>query len=309
MAQASLQASVAAVRNFNRLYTRHLGVLEEHFLNSPFSLAEARVLYELSRNNRMTAKEIAAALGLDAGYLSRILDRFSRAQLITRESSADDRRLSVIALTRKGCAAFATFDKRSREEVRKMLKSLSERDQVRAVDAIQTLASLIGGDQRGRPAITLRTHRYGDMSWFLARQIEVYAQEYGWRSRFETMMSRIATDILENFDQSRERIWVAEMDGNRVGSVCVVADSKSVARLRLLLVEPEARGFGVGKRLVQECVRFAREAAYKKIILWTQSVLVSARTLYVEAGFKKVSETAHKSFGKKLVGEIWELKL
>ncbi len=303
------QERIAVLRRFNRFYTRKLGVLEEHFLHSPFSLAEARVLYELAHGARVTAKAIGQTLGLDAGYLSRILDRFARARLISREQSAADGRQSFLALTQKGKAAFAPLDRRSRDEIGVMLRALSVRDQQRLVQATSTIESLLAGKIEREPKISLRRARAGDFGWITSRHGALYAEEYGWNESFEAMVAEIIAAFIQDHDEKRERCWIAEADGECAGSVMLVRESDKVAKLRILFVEPEARGQGVGRLLVEECVRFARAAGYRKITLWTQSILVAARAIYVRAGFRKVREEPHRSFGKKLVGEYWELKL
>ncbi len=305
----ALQDRIAALRRFNRFYTRKLGVLEEHFLHSPFSLAEARVLYELAQSDRATAKEIGGVLGLDAGYLSRILDRFARARLISRVASPADGRQSLLALTQKGKAAFAPLDRRSRDEIEVMLRALVERDQKRLVQAAATIEALFAGKRESAPAISLRQAKAGDFGWIVSRHGALYAEEYGWNESFEALVAEIVAAFIQEHDAKRERCWIAELDGERAGSVMLVHESDKVAKLRILFVEPEARGHGVGGRLVGECIRFARAAGYRKITLWTQSILTAARAIYLRAGFKKVREAAHASFGKKLVGEYWKLKL
>jgi DNA-binding MarR family transcriptional regulator/N-acetylglutamate synthase-like GNAT family acetyltransferase len=306
MAGRALQERISALRRFNRFYTRKLGVLEEHFLRSPFSLAEARVLYELAQGGRTTAKAVGQALGLDAGYLSRILDRFLRTRLISRAASPVDGRQSLLALSPTGKAAFAPLERRSREEVEVMLRPLSERDQCRLVRAAGTIEALLAGKRERRPAISLRQAKPGDFGWIVSRHGGLYAEEYGWD---ESMAADIVAAFIKEHDIKRERCWIAEMDGVRAGSVMLVRTGEKAAKLRLLIVEPEARGLGVGKLLVEECIRFARGAGYRKITLWTQSILVAARAIYLRAGFNKVREEPHTSFGKKLVGEYWELKL
>jgi DNA-binding MarR family transcriptional regulator/GNAT superfamily N-acetyltransferase len=300
---------VEALRAFNRFYTRRIGVLDERHLQSPFSLAEARVLYELSRSNNATATDIGRELGLDAGYLSRILRRFERKRLIERTPSKDDARRVLLRLTTKGSRAFAPLEAKTREIARAILKPLAETDRDRLLSNMGAVETILNDGSGEAGPVTLRTHRYGDMSWIAARQIDAYAREYGWGDRFEAMMTHIAADILENFDPARERIWIAERNSERVGSVCVVAETKTVARLRLLLVEPEARGSGLGRRLVAQCIDFARAAGYRKMILWTQHVLHAARGIYEDAGFRLVAKKKHRDFGVALTGEIWELDL
>jgi DNA-binding MarR family transcriptional regulator/N-acetylglutamate synthase-like GNAT family acetyltransferase len=300
---------IAALRRFNRFYTRKLGVLEEHFLQSPFSLAEVRVLYELAHGERATATEIGSALGLDAGYLSRILDRFSRNGLLLRQKSKADGRQSFLALTKKGRAAFAPLEARSCREVGAILGALSERDQERLVRAAATIEGLLAAKRAKAPAISLRPAVAGDFGWIVSRQGALYAAEYGWNVEFEGFVAEILAAFIKAHDEARERCWIAELDGVRAGSVTLVRDTDAAAKLRLLFVEAEARGHGVGRRLVDECIRFARSAGYRKITLWTQSILVAARTIYVRAGFAKIKEEPHQSFGKKLTGEYWELRL
>jgi DNA-binding MarR family transcriptional regulator/N-acetylglutamate synthase-like GNAT family acetyltransferase len=309
MAGRALQERISTLRRFNRFYTRKLGVLEEHFLRSPFSLAEVRVLYELAQGEQTTAKEVGQALGLDAGYLSRILERFLRARLISRAASPADGRQSFLMLSPKGKAAFAPLERRSREEVGVMLRPLSERDQQRLVQAAGTIEALLADRRERRPEISLRRARAGDFGWIVSRHGALYAEEYGWNESFEGMAADIVAAFIKEHDTKRERCWIAEIDGVRAGSVMLVRAGEKAAKLRLLIVEPEARGLGVGKRLVEECIRFARGAGYRKITLWTQSILVAARAIYLRAGFNKVREEPHTSFGKKLVGEYWELKL
>jgi DNA-binding MarR family transcriptional regulator/GNAT superfamily N-acetyltransferase len=304
-----LTDDIATVRRFNRLYTRQIGLLEERFLRSPFSLAEARVLYEIANTERPSAKKIGETLALDPGYLSRILQRFSRGGLISRKVSAEDRRQSFIALTSKGRKTFAPLDRGSREGVGAMLKLLSARDRARVAAAMTTLTALVGKEKPAVPKVVLRPHRPGDLGWIVSRHGALYAEEYGWDGQFEGMVAEIAAGFVKAYDPDFERCWIAEVDGERAGSVALVRGEGSAAKLRLLLVEPKARGFGIGKRLVEEAIRFARASGYKKITLWTQSMLVAARAIYERAGFRKVREEPHRSFGKKLVGEYWELKL
>lgn len=306
---SALDNRVEALRAFNRFYTRRIGVLDERHLQSPFSLAEARVLYELSRAQSITATDIARELGLDAGYLSRILRRFERGKLVERVKAKDDARRSFLRLTEKGRRSFAPLQSKTREIARGILLPLSGANRDRLSANMRAIETILNGARKGAEDVTLRTHRYGDMSWIVQRQIELYEQEYGWRGRFEYLMIQIAADILRDFDCARERIWIAECGGERVGSVCVVAESKSVARLRLLLVEPDARGTGLGRRLVQECIDFARAAGYRRMVLWTQHVLDPARRIYESAGFRLSSRKKHRDFAVPLVGETWELDL
>jgi DNA-binding MarR family transcriptional regulator/GNAT superfamily N-acetyltransferase len=305
-AQSQLLAGIEELRSFNRFYTRKIGVLDERHLQSQFSLAEARVLYELSRCEQPTATDIGRELGLDAGYLSRILRRFERQRLIDRTPSKKDGRRSLLRLTAMGEKAFAPLERKTKAIAQGILEPLSPDRREQLLTNMRSIQTMLSTSE---DSITLRTHRYGDMSWIVERQIEVYEQEQGWRERFEYLMIRIAADILENFDPSRERIWIAERNGERVGSVCVVAESKSVARLRLLLVDPSSRGSGLGRALVDECIKFARATSYRKMVLWTQHVLHPARKIYEDAGFRLTGRKKHSDFGVPLVGETWELRL
>lgn len=309
MTEIALAQRIAAMRRFNRFYTQRLGVLQNGYGKSPFSLAEARVLYELTQRDKATASEIGAELGLDAGYLSRILRGFAARGLIGKERSRSDGRHIHLTLTARGRKAFAPLETYSNEEVGKMLQALGPSEQARLVAAARTIEELIGASVTSSSPYVLRPHRPGDMGWVVSRHGVVYAEEYGWDERLEALVAEIVASFLRDFDPERERCWIAERDGDNVGSVFLVKDSQRVARLRLLLVERQARGLGIGARLVDECVRFARQAGYHKITLWTHSVLTAARHIYQSAGFQLVDTKSHEEFGKKLVGETWELKL
>ena len=309
MLDQSLEQRVGAVRHFNRLYTRQIGVLQDGFLQTPYSLAEARVLYELAQRNKATATDIAAALGLDHGYLSRILSGFSKRGLISKAASPTDRRQSLISLTAKGRMAFAPLDQRSHDDIAAMIGRLSKADQDRVVAAMATIGSLLWEKTTPDASYILRPPRAGDMGWMVSRHGALYRQEYGWDEHLEAVCAEIVASFVRNFDSKRERCWIAERNGANVGSVMLVKDSDEIARLRLLLVEPEARGLGIGARLVEECVRFARETGYRKITLWTHSVLTNARRIYERAGFKLIESWTHEDFGKTLVGENWDLEL
>lgn len=300
---------IAAVRRFNRFYTQKIGVLEEGMLNSRFSLAEARVLYELAQRGTATASEIGRDLGLDAGYLSRILRSFDKHGLVEKEISPEDRRQMLLRLTRKGAQAFAPLDSGTREQIGQLLGRLDGAEQKRLVAAMAEVESLLGAPPERRPAYILRGHQPGDMGWVVQRHGVLYAQERGWDMSFEALVAEVVAEFLRNYDPARERCWIAEKDGLNVGCVFVVRQSARVAKLRLLLVEPSARGLGLGARLVDECVRFARQCGYRKLTLWTQSVLAPARRIYAAAGFEKVAEERHRSFGEDLIGETWDLKL
>ena len=310
MAEATGHAErVGIVRRFNRHYTKQIGLLHEGYLASPFSLAEARVLYELAHREQPTAAELAKSLALDPGYLSRILKTFERRRLLRRTPSKSDGRRSHLVLTARGRAAFAPLDTRSREEIGAMLERLAPAEQSRLVEAMRTIERLLGAPAESRVPYVLRLHRPGDMGWVVHRHGALYAREYGFDERFEALVATIVAQFIERYDPKRERCWIAEKDGEIVGSVFLVRQSKSVAQLRLLLVEPAARGLGIGARLVDECVRFARDVGYRKITLWTNSVLRAARHIYRSAGFRMVHRERHRSFGHDLVGETWELEL
>lgn len=301
------RAKIDEVRRFNRAYTRRLGVLGEGFLESKFSLTEARVLHELSEGSK-TAHEIGAALGLDAGYLSRILDRFAKARLISRSASAQDRRSRFLALTQAGRTAYAPLETRSRAQVGVMLGSLPPGAQDQLLDAMKLIAVLTDAGDRA-PGIAVRTHRAGDMGWITARHGALYAEEYGYGPQFEAMVAEICAQFLKNHDPKSERCWIAEAGGAPAGSVCLVRADRTTAKLRLMFLEPWARGRGIAQKLVDECIAFAKKCRYQKIVLWTQSELVAARKLYARAGFKLVASKPHAEFGKKLIGETWELRL
>ena len=300
---------VDAVRRFNRLYTRRIGALRPGLLDSPFSLAEARLLYELAHRERPAAAELARDLGLDAGYLSRLLRGLERRRLISRERSKSDARQSLLSLTAAGRRTFATLDTRSSAEVRAMLGKLSDAGQRRLVEAMRDVERLLGAAPEPKVPYLLRPHRPGDMGWVVHRHAALYAQEYGWDERFEALVAKIVAKFIDGFDPKRERCWIAERDGAIVGSAFLVKKSPTIAQLRMLYVEPDARGLGIGKRLVDECERFARDKGYKKIVLWTNSILHAARHIYEAAGYRLVAEEPHHSFGHRLVGQTWELKL
>jgi DNA-binding MarR family transcriptional regulator/GNAT superfamily N-acetyltransferase len=297
---------VDAVRRFNRFYTRRVGALRAGLLGSPYPLPEARLVYEIGHRGRCTASELADELDLDAGYLSRLLRGLRRRGLVGAERAADDARSSVLSLTGKGRRAYALLDSRSREEVGAMLRGLPGGERERLVGAMRTVESLL---ENKRPRVTLRGHRPGDIGWVVQRHGAVYAAEYGWDQGFEALVAGIAAKFLNDFDPARERCWIAEADGEPVGCVFLVKDRNATAKLRLLLVEARARGLGLGRRLVRECIAFARAKGYRKLVLWTQSNLVAARAIYKAEGFVQKSTEKHTSFGARLVGEFWELKL
>ena len=299
---------VDAVRAFNRFYTRRIGALGERLLDSPFSLAEMRVLYELAHRRAPTASELCSDLGVDPGYLSRILQRFRRRGYLQHEPSRTDARRRHLRLTPHGRRAFAPYEARARREVRAMLTRLPASHQTHVVGAMRTIEHALGGG-RTPAAVRLRPHRPGDMGWVVHRHGAIYAEEWQYNHEFEALVARIVADFLDHYDPAAERCWIAEQDGDIVGSVFVVRQSKTVAKLRLLLVEPRARGLGVGRRLIDACVRFARDAGYRTMTLWTQSHLRAARRLYEHAGFRRVDRVKHRSFGRNLAAETWELAL
>jgi len=299
----------AVVREFNRYYTRRVGALGGH-LGSEFSLTEARVLYELAHRDSPTASEIAETLDLDRGYLSRLLRAFKKRGLIATTISKADRRHTHLRLTPAGKRAFAPLDKRADSDVTEMLDKLSPAQQQRVVSAMTDIRSLLAPDEEtAGPPYTIRSHRPGDMGWITYRHGVLYWKEYGWDERFEAIVARVVADFIDNFDPEREHCWVAERRGEIVGSIFVVAKSKTVAKLRLLLVEPSARGLGIGSRLVDEVIRFSRKAGYKRIELWTHPELISARKIYKAAGFELIAEEMHQLFGKPLRAETWAMTL
>ncbi|MDQ4003038.1 MAG: helix-turn-helix domain-containing GNAT family N-acetyltransferase [Actinomycetota bacterium] len=309
MIESDFDRRVGAVRRFNRFWTRQIGVLQDGYLESPFSLTEVRVLYEFAHRVETTASELSKELGLDAGYLSRILRGFEERGLIGKKSSEADGRRSILWLTEQGREAFAPLDTRSHEVVGAMLGGLSPAEQGRLVEAMHTIEGLLGDQPERKVPYLLRPHQPGDMGWIVHRHGVLYAREYGWDERFEALVAEIVAEFIQQYDPKRERSWIAERNGEIVGSVFLVKQSEEVAKLRLLLVEPSARGLGIGRRLVQECVRFAKLTGYGKITLWTNDVLRAARRIYEEAGFRLVYEEPHHSFGHDLVGQTWELEL
>jgi DNA-binding MarR family transcriptional regulator/GNAT superfamily N-acetyltransferase len=307
MTNSTCDRRIVEVRQFNRFFTRRIGVLRERLLDSPFSLTEARVLYELAQRKATTASELSNELALDPGYLSRILRNFGKQGLIEKRPSPTDGRQSVLSLTAAGAAAFDLINSHSQQEVGNLLSPLSNEEQERLVKAMRTITALLGPQPARKVPYLLRPHQPGDMGWVVQRHGALYAAEYGWDERFEALVARIVADFIDQFDPKRERCWIAERDGENVGSVFLVKQSEAVAKLRLLLVEPTARGLGIGGRLVDECTRFARHAGYSKITLWTNSVLLAARHIYQQAGFTLVHSEPHHSFGHHLVGETWEM--
>ncbi|HKE56686.1 MAG TPA: helix-turn-helix domain-containing GNAT family N-acetyltransferase [Pyrinomonadaceae bacterium] len=305
-----MSSNTDAVRHFNRFYTRHIGVLNEGLLASPFSLTEARVIYELAQRGSATATELGNELELDPGYLSRIIRNFEQRRLVNKKAAKTDARQSVLSLTARGRKEFAKLNQLSRNQVDALLHSLSVLDQKRLLAAMKTIEEVLDGAPADEKlSYILRLPQAGDMGWVVQANGTLYAQEYGWDESYEALVAKIVADFVKNLDAKKERCWIAEKDGQNVGSVFLVKESDQVAKLRLLIVDPKARGLGIGKRLVAECTRFARQAGYKKITLWTNSVLLAARKIYQQAGYKLVKEEKHHSFGHDLVGETWELEL
>jgi DNA-binding MarR family transcriptional regulator/GNAT superfamily N-acetyltransferase len=302
-------AQIARVRAFNRDYTRRIGVLSEGLLDSPYSLTEARVMYEIAHRLDITAGELAGDLDLDRGYLSRLLKGFETKKLLVRTPSAEDGRRQHLRLTPAGMRVFAPLEKRSQEQVRDMFGTLDEERRRAVLVAMDMIEGALGVTGQPQPQLTLRAHRPGDMGWVVQRHGEIYHQEYGFNEEFEALVAEIAAAFVRQLDAAREHCWIAEYAGRRVGSIFLVAKDATTAKLRLLLVEPDARGLGVGRTLVAECVRFARAAGYRKIVLWTQDNLTAARRIYSNEGFVKTSQERHSSFGQELVAETWELEL
>jgi DNA-binding MarR family transcriptional regulator/GNAT superfamily N-acetyltransferase len=309
MIENNISHRIEAIRRFNRFYTKQIGVLHEGLLRSPFSLTEARVIYELAQHETVTATELSTELSLDAGYLSRILRSFKKQGLIDKTPSQTDGRQNLLRLTGTGQEAFAMLNVRSRNEIETILGELPNEDQNRLVKAMHTIEALLGAQPEHKVPYLLRSHQPGDMGWVVHRHGVLYSEEYGWDEQFEALVAGIVAEFIQQYDPRRERCWIAEKDGQNVGSVFLVKQSDSTAKLRLLLVEPKARGLGIGTRLVNECIRFARQAGYNKITLWTNSVLLAARHIYEKAGFYLVHEEPHHSFGYDLIGETWELEL
>lgn len=301
-------AVVDVVRNFNRFYMKQIGLLREGLLDTPFSLTQARIIYELGQQPGISAKQLGQRLGLDAGYLSRQVAKFEESGLVSRKTSGQDGRVQQLSLTRKGRAAFTTLNQRSTSEVAEQLETLTPLDQKKLAECMQSIQALLERREAG-PSVTIRAPLAGDMGWVVERQGKVYAQEYNWDWTYEALVAEIVAKFIRDLDPVCERCWIADAGSERVGCVFLVKDSRTVARLRLLFVEPQARGLGVGSRLVDECIAFARAAGYRKIKLWTNDILHGARRIYQRAGFSLVEEKPHHSFGHDLNGQTWELSL
>jgi len=300
--------TVAAVRRFNRFYTRAIGVLDRAYLGGPYTVTEARVLYEIAQDDGVTPGAICAALALDAGYVSRIVARYEREGLVARTRSPSDGRSFVLRLTPAGREAFAALDARSAAKAGELVDRLAPDAQAKLAAALDMAQALLEPSAAPAPAV-LRPHRPGDMGWVIEQHALIYGREYGWGAGIEAVTARICADFLEKHDPARERCWIGERGGERIGSVFLVNETDDVARLRLLLLTPGARGLGLGRRLVEDCVAFAREAGYREIVLWTHAVLTAARAIYASVGFEIVETWTHDEFGKPEVSETWRLTL
>jgi DNA-binding MarR family transcriptional regulator/GNAT superfamily N-acetyltransferase len=305
---AAGDAAVAAVRAFNRFYTNMIGLLRGKYLDTPYSLTEARILFELAQRDASEVTDLRRAVDIDAGYLSRILARFSSDGLVTRQRSAADGRRQVITLTENGRSVVAGLDARSAAETRDMLAAVHADDRRRLLDAMHVITGVLAESPPPRGYV-LRAPRAGDMGWVVQRNAAVYAEEFGWDDSYEALVARIVADYVDHRDPACEAAWIAEVDGTPAGCVFCVRENTAAARLRLLLVEPWARGLGIGGRLVEEVLRFARRAGYSDITLWTNDVLVGARRIYERAGFTLDDEAPHHSFGQDLVGQNWSRRL
>jgi DNA-binding MarR family transcriptional regulator/N-acetylglutamate synthase-like GNAT family acetyltransferase len=303
------EEKIRLVRGFNRFYTRRIGLLREGLLDTPFSLTQARVLFEIAHQPGTRSTDLAAALGLDPAYLSRLLASFERRCLVVRAQSRDDRRVNHLRLTAKGRAAFARLDALSHAQSGELLGGLGSAEQQRLTDSMAAIQQLLGPREQAEPSIVLRPHRAGDIGWVVARHGEIYAQEYQWDEKFEGLVAEIAGKFLTHLDPTCERCWIAELNGERAGCVFLVKHTKTVAKLRLLLVEPQARGHSIGSKLVDACVAFARECGYRKLTLWTQRNLHAARRIYQRAGFQLAKEAKWQAFGHDMVQQHWDLRL
>ncbi|UCH21497.1 MAG: MarR family transcriptional regulator [Deltaproteobacteria bacterium] len=309
MAENKLHEGVAEFRKFNRFYTKQIGLLTQGLLKTRFSLTQARILYELAQREQSTASDIISELNIDPGYLSRMLSNFEKEGLIRKARSTIDSRQRILKLTSQGRKSFAVLNERSSKEAESLLLGLPEEDRHRLLQAMQTIENILETEPKPLTSYLLRSYGSGDIGWIVHRHGVVYSEEYGFDETFEALVAEILVKFIRKHDPKREHIWIAEQDGERIGSVMIVDVGDQVAQLRLLLVEPKARGKGIGNRLINECINFARRNRYRKIKLWTQSILLEARHLYTKAGFELVEESPHKSFGHDLTAEFWELSL
>ena len=305
----ALASEVAAIRGFNRFYTRKLGLIEPKLLHSPFTLQEARILYEIRHRPACTATDLTRDLGLDPGFVSRTLQALQRRQIVARKPAKHDGRINELSLTAKGRTAQAELERRSGEEVGNLLASLDDNQRGAVVRAMTTIEQTLEQPAEKPAAFLLRSHRPGDIGWVISSQAKGYAEDYGWDISYEALVAEICAQFIRNYDPAREHCWIAEANGEPLGSIFLVNGGNNVAKLRLLQVEKKARGLGVGRALVEQCIRTARDNGYRKMTLWTQSILLAARGIYARAGFRKVKEEKHHSFGVDLVGETWELDL
>ena len=309
MAATSLASRIEAVRRFSRFYTRRIGVLEETLLHSPFTLPEGRLVYEIANRDRSTAQELCRDLGLDPGYVSRLLQGLEKRGCIGRKRSTADKRQTELTLTAKGQRLWGAMNEQSRQDIANLLAGLPVERQDRLVKALETVQRLLDEPPEKRTPFTLRPHQPGDMGWIIRRQTQLYTNEYGWDGTFEAMLAEIAGKFIAKFDPKSDNCWIAERNGEMVGSVFLVRATRTTGQLRMLYVEASARGLGIGQRLVETCIQDARAKGYRKLMLWTNDILVSARKIYIAAGFRLIKEEKHDSFGKKLVGQFWSLDL
>jgi DNA-binding MarR family transcriptional regulator/N-acetylglutamate synthase-like GNAT family acetyltransferase len=305
---AITKTQVTSVRQFNRFFTQRMGVLEEGLLASPFTLAQARVLFELGTRRNLTAKDLIDSLGLDRGYLSRILRGFVKLRLLATKRSTTDARRTDLSLTLKGRKAFVELDRKSQRSVGNLIRPLSatQRERLlRAMGDVQRTLQVTGTSHK--PTVVVRPYGIGDVGWAVERHGQLYADEFGWNQEFEALIATLFAKFASQHQAGAEQFWVAEVDNQRAGCVFVVRSEKDpqAAQLRCLLVDPIARGLGIGRRLVDECIAFSKAVGYRRIILWTNNVLVSARRIYEAAGFSLIEESPHYSFGKYLVGQFW----
>jgi DNA-binding MarR family transcriptional regulator/GNAT superfamily N-acetyltransferase len=311
-AQGEVSSQVEAIRGFNRFFTQRIGALDEGLLNSQFTLTQARVLFEIARCKSCTAADLISFLSLDPGYLSRILEQFFASGLVSRTRSAQDGRRQNLALTAKGRKTYATLDQRSRRSIGQLIGPLSAAQRTRLVRSMRSVESILSADHpRESPTVTVRPYRIGDVGWAIERHAQVYAAEFGWNEEFEAFVATLFAKFATEHDSAKEQFWIAELDQERAGCVFVVQSERdpAAAQLRCLLVEPGARGVGVGRALVDECIRFASSAGYRRMILWTNDILLSARRIYEAAGFSLVEQAPHRSFGHALVGQFWSRDL
>jgi len=304
-----IEERVTSVRSFNRFYTREIGVITDRLLDTPYSLSQARILFELAHEDDIAASSLAERIRIDKGYVSRMIKSMERGGLIKRTRSKVDGRVLFLRLTGPGRQAFATLNQRSAAQIRSKLKTLPDEDQIRLLRAMAAIETILNGRSADAAPIVIRNHRPGDVGWIIERHGSVYNQEYNWDHTFEALVAEILAKILGKYDHRKDQIWIAEIDGARAGTVSVTSADNSTAQLRLLLVEPWARGHGIGKMLVDECLRFSKQAGYKNIILWTQSILTSARRIYDACGFELDREESHHSFGHDLTGQFFKREL